>query len=81
MREKLPRGRWSHSYLFTAYDSVYEWGRLPSEFGLNKPENDLSWMSAYIEAKRIMERTEIEIEKEEAERKKLKDQADAEAKK
>ena len=67
LRQKLPKGRWRHNDLFTALDTCHDWQRLPSEFGICKPEDNLSFMTAYLDAKRIIDRTEDEITKTEIE--------------
>ena len=47
---------------------VFEWHRLPSEFGLCEPEFDLTLMTAYTVAKRRMEAWEVKQAKREARR-------------
>lgn len=53
-------------------DTVFAWGRLPSEFGICPPEKNLAMMTAYLDAKRIMDRTDDEIRKDEIEKERLK---------
>lgn len=61
MRETLqedyktdPEGGWSYSRYYAALAAIKEWGRLPSEFGLNDPEIDLSVIMAFEEGSGVM---------------------------
>jgi hypothetical protein len=40
-------GEYRGSILFSQAGAAKEWGRLPSEFGLCKPEDDIAVMCAY----------------------------------
>lgn len=53
---------------FITIGVLKEWGRLPSEFGLCDPEEDLLIMSAYISAKSDMDAYEQQKAEERAER-------------
>lgn len=52
---ELPLGHWVHNQLLSSMDVVFEWHRLPSEFGLCDPSMNLVYMSAYTESKRQMQ--------------------------
>ena len=65
----VPRSKWKHSERLFELEVVYEWGRRPSEFGLCAPELDLTFMAAYLIAKRKMESYETKEAEREARRK------------
>lgn len=73
LKEKLPKSPWKHDDLYTALDTLCNWhGPKPSEFSICRPEQDLTFMAAYLEATRIMDRTNDEMQREEMEAEKRK---------
>jgi hypothetical protein len=64
MAKKLPEGEWEHSLLLSAIDAAHDWSLRPSALDICKPEDDMSFMQAYLNTKRQMERVDYEIAKE-----------------
>jgi hypothetical protein len=62
------KSKWRHSNRLFELEVVFEWHRLPSEFGLCEPDYDLTLMAAYIIAKRKMEGWEMKVAQREARR-------------
>lgn len=50
----MPEGHWIHSELLSKVDVILSNGRLPSEFGLCRPDQDLVYMIAHSNVKRLM---------------------------
>jgi hypothetical protein len=46
----LNNGDWTYSAYFASVDVIHDWGRLPSEFGLCRPEDDMAVMTAFTSA-------------------------------
>jgi hypothetical protein len=65
LEKRLPPGHWLHSNLLSAIDVCYRWGRLPSEFGLCQPEDDLTFMMAYTNTKQSIDAIESHIREQE----------------
>jgi hypothetical protein len=51
----MESGHWTSNTSFSLMATVFEWKRLPSEFGLCAPEEDLTLMVAYMATKSDME--------------------------
>lgn len=74
--KELPQGSgkksWWHSEIMSTVGAIKEWGRLPSEFGVCAPEQDLSVMLAYENTVGAMKSYEAFIQEKEAEKLKRK---------
>lgn len=66
-RRKKP-ARWSHSVLLSEMEAVRHWGgaRLPSEYGLCKPQDDMPYILAAYETAQLIEFVEAYLAEEEA---------------
>lgn len=65
LAKELPKGHWMHSQLLSALDASCKWGILPSVLGICRKEDNLTYMTALVNARNTMNAVDEEVRKKE----------------